>query len=29
MNLPVSQSIPLVNKFKEIYDSLKNTKHYD
>ena len=29
MNLPVAQSIPLVEKFKEIYDSLKNTKHYD
>jgi hypothetical protein len=29
MNLPVAQSIQLVEKFKEIYDSLKNTKHYD
>ncbi len=29
MNLPTSQSIPLIEKFKEVYDSLKNTKHYD
>lgn len=29
MNLPVAQSVPLVNKFKEIYDSLRNTKQYD
>jgi DNA repair exonuclease SbcCD nuclease subunit len=29
MNLPVSQSTPLIAKFKEIYDSLRNTKQYD
>jgi DNA repair exonuclease SbcCD nuclease subunit len=29
MNLPISQSTPLINKFKEIYDSLRNTKQYD
>jgi hypothetical protein len=29
LNLPVSESTPLIEKFKEVYDSLKNTKHYD
>lgn len=29
MNLPVAQSTPLIEKFKEIYDSLRNTKQYD
>lgn len=29
MDLPISQSVPLINKFKEIYDSLRNTKQYN
>lgn len=29
LNLPISESSPLIDKFKEVYDSLKNTKHYD
>jgi len=29
INLPASQSVRLVEKFKEIYDQLKNTKQYD
>jgi DNA repair exonuclease SbcCD nuclease subunit len=29
MNLPVDQSTQIVDKFKEIYDSLRNTKQYD
>ena len=29
MSLPQAQSKQIVDKFKEIYDSLRNTKHYD
>jgi DNA repair exonuclease SbcCD nuclease subunit len=29
MNLPVEQSTKIVDRFKEIYDSLRNTKQYD
>jgi DNA repair exonuclease SbcCD nuclease subunit len=29
MNLPTDQSTQIVDKFKEIYDSLRNTKQYD
>ena len=29
MNLPADQSTQIVDKFKEIYDSLRNTKQYD
>ena len=29
MNLPVEQSAQIVDRFKEIYDSLRNTKQYD
>ena len=29
IDLPSSQSIPIIEKFKEIYDQLKNNKHYD
>jgi DNA repair exonuclease SbcCD nuclease subunit len=29
MNLPTDQSNQIVDKFKEIYDSLRNTKQYD
>lgn len=29
LNLPNYQSIQISDKFKEIYDSLRNTKHYD
>ena len=28
LNLPVSQSTQLIEKFKEVYDTLKNTKSY-
>jgi DNA repair exonuclease SbcCD nuclease subunit len=29
MNLPVDQSTQIIDKFKEIYDSLRNAKQYD
>ena len=29
MNLPTAQSIKIIDKFKEIYDSLRNNKQYD